>query len=175
VLKLFSGQALIAKYLIPSWPLWLHETIHFSLCTLSAFLVWRCFAKKQIRFWKLWATALLSGFFLDGDHLFDHFFAYGVRGFLNHGVLSFFDASIANPFLETGKVYVLFHGWEYLIIGIIILSIFWNKLSLLRYIFLAAFLSYFFHLCFDQLSWSHSGWGYFLTYRILTSFSLLKF
>ena len=172
--------------MIAFWPLWLHETIHFSLCTLAAFLVWRFVAKRGVKFWKLWLTALTSGFFIDGDHLFDHFFAYGVMGFFNHGVLSFFDASIANPFLEAQKAYVIFHGWEYLIAGSLVLffGVKWGKgVKGMRSFFsdkkfvavcLVFLLSYFFHLCFDQLSWSHSGWGYFLTYRLLNNFSLLK-
>lgn len=134
----------------------------------------------------------MSGFFVDADHLFDHLFAYGVRGFFEHGPLSFFDATLANPFVETQKVYILFHGWEYLILGVLI----WlfvkfrglpcempAKLARLRRIsqgkgldlvFLSLLISYGFHLMFDQLAWSHSGWGYFITYRFLNNFSLLK-
>ena len=178
-------------------PLIYHEIIHFSLSTITALLVYyfsrNCAVlstfreKTSLPFWKLWLAALISGFFIDVDHIFDHFFAYGIKGFFEHGFLSIFDASIANPFAETEKVYVLFHAWEWFLVGLSILYLGVKRCKrgkgkVTRFItseiiavWASLLLSYSFHLIFDSLSWLHSPWGYFLLYRLNNHFSLLSF
>lgn len=81
----------------------LNESVHFLLTGLvGAFLFWR------FRDWKLILISFITGVLIDVDHWFDYFAYYG----LDINFANFFDVgSYVKP---SGKVYILFHGWEYL-------------------------------------------------------------
>jgi len=135
------------------------ELIHFSL-SLTAGLF---FSFKFGNFWLL-PPALVFGFFIDADHLFDYFAYYGAK----FNLRKFFSAK---TYIEkSGKVYVLLHGWEYV-------GIFWlmGRLVGIPGLEWAMGFSYFFHLLWDNFSFKHHPLVYFFIYRLLNNFSLESF
>lgn len=143
-----------------------HELIHIILSVLGGLIVFRFY-----RNWKVFIYSFLGGFFIDIDHLFDYF-RYKKVFIFN---LSEFEKGLF--FKATNKVFVLFHGFEYAIILILvglILIYFIKKLSdkkLAAAWFMIVFgLSLFFHLCFDQYSYRPKWQAYFISYRIYCYF-----
>jgi hypothetical protein len=137
----------------------LDETIHLVLSLLAGGVCF-CFFGNP---WLIGA-AILVGFFIDVDHLFDFFTYFGWSGFKN--LKNFFQVkTYLNP---RGKIYALLHGFEYVplfwflghIIGVGGLS--WT-LSL----------SYLFHLLWDNFSLrNHHPLAYFIIYRVINNFDV---
>jgi len=77
----------------------------------------------------------------DMDHFIDYFLALGFKfdlGYFSHGY----------QFLQSGKIYMLFHGWEYVII-LLAVAFLVKKQLVLKSVSFALALGMFFHLCFD--------------------------
>ena len=135
------------------------ELIHFLLSlTVGLF-----FSFKFGNPWLLLA-ALFFGFLIDVDHLFDCL-AYYKRKF---SLKKFFDVKAYMK--GSGKVYVLLHGWEYVIVFWLIGR--WLGVAGLEW---TISLSYLLHLCWDNFSFRHHPLGYFFTYRFLNDFTLESF
>lgn len=139
------------------------ELQHLLLTSIIAiFLFWR------YRDWRLIPICFLFGFFIDVDHLFDYFVSYG----FNFNLSCFFD--VCSYIEQSKKVYVLFHGWEYI-------AIFWliakwiGKRKKIKGLEWAVSLSYFGHIFLDNFSFSHHPFSYFFIYRLLNNFSLKSF
>ena len=83
---------------------WANESMHFILIALiSGFFYW------SYRDWRLIMAAVFLGIVVDIDHLFDYLAYYGS----NFSFSVFFYGTYMQA---NNKVYVLFHGWEYLIL-----------------------------------------------------------
>lgn len=141
----------------------IYEIGHFLATLLIAVFLCRYFKN-----WRLLAVCFFFGFFIDVDHLLDYFLFFGTRfnlaNFFNTG--TYMDGS--------GKIYVLFHGWEYLFflwVGGELLS----KKKKIPGLTEAMIFSYFTHLLLDQFSFSSFHLGYFLIYRLLNNFNLVAF
>ncbi len=93
-----------------------NEIIHLVLSLLIGLTVWKVWKKKY-----LFGVALIGGFFVDVDHLIDYFLAFGFK----FNLTSFFRG---DQFLVSDKLYLLFHGWEYLIVIVILILIIKNKI-----------------------------------------------
>ena len=91
------------------------------------------------------SAAFGVGVLNDVDHLFDYFQWYVRR--------------------KKGKVYLLFHAWEYSIIGLLLLGLVYYHPVLL-----AAALAHLGHITADHVHNRLSPWGYFITYRIWVRF-----
>ena len=116
--------------------------------------------------WWLVLASFLSGQLIDIDHFFDYF--WGKTSKLN--LRDFFDPE--KYVVPSQKVFVLFHGWEFVLFFIFI----GGKLnSQCPGILFALPLSYFVHLLIDQLGSAGSPFSYFLTYRLLNKFSLTAY
>ena len=139
------------------------ELVHFSL----AFLVGLFFALKN-RDWRLILPALAVGFFVDADHLIDYFLHFGpkfvLQDFLN--VTTYMGGS--------EKVYILFHGWEWLVILFLAGKYLENKWKI-KNLPLVLILAYFAHLIWDQYTASPHPLGYFFTFRLLNRFDLIEY
>ena len=90
-------------------------------------------------------VALGVGVLIDVDHLFDFYLWYLRR--------------------KKGKIYLLFHAWEYSIAGLLILGLVWYHPVLL-----AAALAQLGHVAADHFHNRLAPWGYFITYRISVRF-----
>jgi hypothetical protein len=138
-------------------------TFHFFLSLAVGFLLWKAFDGKRRRTLILsLCFALLSGLFIDVDHLFDYYVVYGFAwNFQRFMSTDYFDKS--------GKNYVFFHGFEYVFILGIIAFFLKNKEKKLFFTVLAT--SMFVHLFTDILLFSIPVKNYFIIYRILTGFN----
>ncbi len=135
--------------------LW-EESIHLSLSLLVGATV----GSLTGNYWAMLA-ALLAGFFVDTDHLIDYIAFKKFKGLNLKEFLSgkFFD--------DSGKVYVLFHGYEFALIYLFA-GIFWSQFN---WLFLALGLSHFLHLLYDQISNKPIWPTYFISYRIAHNFN----
>jgi len=132
------------------------EIVHFILSIIAGAIVgYFC------RNWWAVPIALVSGFLIDADHLIDYFIYKKFRGFDLKEFLSgeFFD--------RLGKVYVVFHGYEYAAAATIFGIIFPN----LGWLFFSLALSNFLHLLYDTIANKPIWPTYFITYRLIKNFN----
>ena len=134
----------------------IHLLKHLVLALLIGILGW--WITKSFR---LGLFGGLVNFFMDTDHLFEYLWwkkdRFSLRDFLT-GV----------HFEQKGKIYVLFHGWEYVLVSLTVFGWSGNKFWLVLAIALGS------HLIFDQFSWPNHPLSYFLTYRAKNGFRLEK-
>ena len=91
------------------------------------------------------ATALGVGVLMDVDHLFD-FYQWYVKG-------------------KGNRIFLLFHAWEYSVIGVITLAV-----AFFHPIFLALVLAQFAHVATDHFHNGLAPRAYFISYRIVKKF-----
>lgn len=140
-----------------------HETIHLILTALIAgFLFWR------FKDWRLVIVAFLVGIFIDIDHWFDYFAYFGLKINLS----DFFN--VASYVIPAGKIYVLLHGWEF-VIPLWLIGRWLGEKFKIRGLEWAVGLSYLGHLLWDNFSFSHHPLAYSFIYRLLNNFSLASF
>jgi len=140
-----------------------HEMVHLAVtAVIAGFLFWR------FRDWRLVIVAFLVGIFIDLDHWFDYFAYFGLRINLS----DFFNVtSYVEP---AGKIYVLFHGWEFAI-PLWLIGRWGGKRLKIKGLEWAVTLSYLGHLLWDNLSFPHHPLAYSFIYRLLNNFSLESF
>ncbi|MFZ2193143.1 MAG: hypothetical protein WAV31_02780 [Candidatus Moraniibacteriota bacterium] len=134
-----------------------HISIHIFVSLCVGLIVWRIWRK----FFCALSFALVGGFLIDFDHFIDYYLAFGWDWkwlYFRNGY----------EFLKSGKVYVLFHGWEYVVILILLACLFKNKY--LKTVFFSLALGLFFHLVTDVIVDKTPIKSYFLTYRIKNNF-----
>ena len=109
-------------------------------------------------------AAFLLGVFVDADHLFDYFAYFG----WHFNLVDFFHAG--NYMEEAEKVYVLLHGWEF-IIPLWLIGRWLGKKAKIKGLEWAVVLAYLAHLLWDNLSFNHHPLAYSFVYRLLHHFS----
>lgn len=135
--------------------MFIDEIFHFTLSTIAGLAV-GYFTQNYYAI----IFALLSGFFIDADHFIDYFSYTKFRRFS----LREFKSSMY--FEYAGKVYILFHGFEYSIL-FVILGIVYPQLGWLFYSF---GISNLLHLIYDTV-YNKPIWPtYFLSFRIAKKF-----
>jgi len=140
-----------------------HEAIHLILTAVIArFLFWR------FKDWRLVLVAFVFGIFIDLDHWFDYFAYFGLR--IN--LTDFF--SVTSYVIPSGKIYVLLHGWEF-VIPLWLIGRWEGKRLKIKGLEWAVALSYLGHLLWDNFSFPHHPLAYSFIYRLLNNFSLLRF
>jgi len=152
-------------------PLWVHELFHFFTSLIVG----------AIAYWEygnlgLVAVAFFAGFLIDIDHIFDYSY-YLITDFRNLNerrridlILDFFRPEYYIPRIR--KVFILLHGWEYLLVISLLINAFWEGTPGLKFALIA---SYFFHLLFDQILCSGNLLSYFFFFRFFNKFSLEAF
>lgn len=143
----------------------LHEIVHFLLTLLAASIIFLVlfFQKKRIRkfFLVVLLGVLMGGFFIDADHLFEYFLAFGLQFRPDY----FFRGYM---FYVLQKTFVLLHAWEYLIVlGFIIRFV---KSYYIKYFLLAVCFGLFSHLIYDAYYNHVTLQGYSLLFRIFHDF-----
>lgn len=136
-----------------------HLSIHLFFSLLAGSIVWRIWKKPLAAF----LFAFLGGFLIDLDHFIDYFLAFGW-----HWNWLYFEKGY--QFLKSGKIYLVFHSWEYVIILLLLVFLFRSKL--VKTIFLALALGALFHLATDVVVDDEPPRSYFLTYRIAHHFDI---
>ena len=139
----------------------LHITIHFVLSLIAGFVVWNFYKRASISV----LAALAGGVLVDIDHLIDYFLAFGFDFKMDYFLSGY-------QFLRSGKIYILFHGWEYVVVLIVLASVVKNKFY--KSVFLAVALGLFFHLSADSIINNIPAKSYWLTYRAENNFVLEK-
>jgi len=137
----------------------LDEAIHLVLSLLVGGVCF-CFFGNP---WLIGA-AVLVGFFIDVDHLFDFFAYFGWSGFKN--LKNFFQ--VKSHLDPKGKNYILFHAFEYV-------PLFWFLGHIIGVggLSWALSLSYLFHLLWDNFSLrNHHPLAYFIIYRVINNFDI---
>ena len=136
---------------------------HIIFSLLAGFIAWMLFAKGN----KKWLTialifALISGVVIDIDHLFDYFLAVGPSFAYNLFINR-------QTYLQTGKMYILLHAFEY--VAVLIFLTLYAKNKKTKMIITALMLGLLFHLLTDIVLFSLPFTTYFITYRIITNFN----
>lgn len=120
-------------------PLSLHESIHVLLSVIIGLAIWRLYGKIKLSF----ITAFIGGILIDFDHLIDYFINYG----FSFNLINFINGY---QFLESGKIYIFFHGYEYVVI-LLIMFLFVKNNKTVKTIILALALAMLAHLIFDSM------------------------
>lgn len=114
-----------------------HLFLHVLTALIVGYVVWR--------FWRLPLLSFGAAFFgavlIDLDHLIDYFLAFG----FHFDIFSFIHGG---QFAENDRIYVLFHGWEYVIL-LLVAAWLVKSTAKLRVAFLALALGILFHLLID--------------------------
>lgn len=140
------------------------ELIHLLLSLLVGLLAYFRFNQN----WYLIVVALFFGLLIDVDHFFDYFAYFGIT----FSPEDFFN--VCSYMKPAGKIYVLLHGWEYLLVFGLASFYLERKLKLKGLVF-TVFFSYLFHLLWDNTSLNHQSMAYSLIYRALNDFDLKNF
>jgi hypothetical protein len=148
-------------------PLSLHISIHVFSGLVAGYFVWRLWKKPLPAFISSFAGAVL----IDFDHFIDYFLAFGMN-FSASWRINYFTNGY--QFLKTDKIYILFHGWEYIII-FLILGLFIFKKKTARTVFVALALGMLFHLTYDTNANAGMRFrSYSIIYRAENNFDLEK-
>ena len=114
-----------------------HLSIHFALSVIAGFIAWKLWKQPLVSFF----GAIMGGVLVDMDHFIDYFLELGFNFNLNYFIQGY-------QFLQSGKIYILFHGWEYVII-LLVAAYLAKKRLILKSVLFAAAVGLFFHLSFD--------------------------
>lgn len=138
-------------------------SFHVTVSLILGYLIWRLFGSRDRK--SLLISLLftfLGGVLIDVDHLIDHFLSFG----LNFN----YDYFIRGEYFLEGKAYIVFHGFEYVILfGVLA---FFSKARIRKMIFIAIALGMLSHLFIDTFLFPNPIKGYFILYRLLHGFNV---
>ena len=141
--------------------LFFHLSLHILTSIMAGYIVWKIWKKPIAAF----LTAFIGGVLIDLDHLIDYFLAFGLSFNLEYFAKGY-------QFLKSDKIYILFHGWEYVII-LIVLAIWIIKNKTAKSVFLALARGLFFHLSVDCITNDGAKIStYSIIYRTKNNFDL---
>lgn len=133
---------------------------HTLASIIIAFLVARAYGKSLKNLKICLIFSLIGGLFIDFDHIIDSFLSFG----LTFNYSKFFSGA----YFHSGKSYILFHAFEYVILFWILAAI---SKKTEKMIFQIIALSMFMHLTIDIILFSIPIKEYFILYRIALDFS----
>jgi hypothetical protein len=140
-------------------PLSIHLSIHLAFALLAGYIAYTYYHN----FYYSFIAGIIGGFFIDLDHLVEYLIVFG----LNFDLQTFFSGIY---FEQSGKLHIFFHGWEYVLIGLLIF--YFLKNQKLKALFLALSLGMFFHLTADVFLNHLSVPTYSILYRYSMDFDL---
>lgn len=141
--------------------LFLHLSIHLTLGIVAGLIAWLI----TKRFWASIVPAVLAGTLIDLDHLIEYWLVFGWSFDSGHFIKGF-------EYLESAKMRVVFHGWEYVII--LLAAYFLLKNRLAKTITLAIALGLFLHMGADSLINGIPPKSYSIIYRAANNFEMEK-
>lgn len=150
--------------------LFIHELTHLILTLGVGYFVYRIYKKPFASFF----AALTGGLFIDLDHLFDYFLAFGSRFNLIYFIKGY-------QFMKNEKIYITLHSWEWVVL-LLFIGYFINKSvkinasfkKIILSIILSFSLSLFSHLIVDVWVNHVTIPGYSIIYRVRYNFELKK-
>lgn len=138
-------------------------SLHVLTALIAGYIIWRFFREPIISF----GAAFVGGVLIDLDHLIDYFLAFGVN-FRLEGFL------LGVQFEKNDKIYVLFHGWEYVILLAIVTWLIKSNIKL-KVAILALSLGAFFHLLIDvNINGGMTIKSYSILYRATHHYDMKK-
>lgn len=137
-----------------------NEIIHFSLSLLLGLVIGLVYKN----YWTI-VVSVIFGFLLDSDHLIDYLLS---NNFKRLNINEFFAGKY---FVQTDKVYLVFHGFEYCIILVFLAFVLENW----QWLFIASAFSLAAHLIYDLVHNRPKLLTYFIVYRALHRFSYKAF
>lgn len=140
-------------------PLWFHLSIHFTVALLSGYFLGKYFKKIRLGI----VAGILGGFLIDLDHVLEYFFAFGLRFNLSN----FLDGY---QFLVSDKIYLVFHGYEYIIV-LSILAYLFRKKENVKIFIIILMISGTIHLLSDTVINNYPLKNYTISYRAMNNFS----
>lgn len=141
--------------------LFLHLALHVLTSLIAGYIVWKIWGKLSPSF----LTAFIGGVLIDLDHLMDYFIAFGWSFNIEYFAKGY-------QFLKSDKIFILLHGWEYVIIVVILVVVFRKNIKI-KTILLALGISIFFHLGADLfLNEGAQFKTYSAVYRMKNNFDL---
>ncbi len=139
-------------------------SFHVIFSLLLGYFVWRLFDlhdRKSLLISLLFT--FLGGVLIDVDHFIDNFLSFG----LNFNYDYFIKGEY---FLKSSKAYIVFHGFEYVILfGVLALLV---KTRIRKMVLIAIALGMLFHLLIDIFLFPNPIKGYFIIYRLLHGFNV---
>ena len=142
---------------------YLHISIHIFLSFLAGLIVWRIYKKPIISI----CGGLLGGFLVDLDHFIDYFMVFGWNFKYQYFIHGY-------EFLKSGKIHILFHSWEYVII-LLLIALFLKQNIKIKSFILAVSIGLFVHLVTDVVINEGMTWRtYFIIDRAKNSFDIEK-
>ena len=108
---------------------------------------------------------MLISIFIDLDHFIDYFL------YVDFSRFNLAEFLAVDYVLEVNKIYVLFHGWEFVLLFLLLANIFKKYQPILLTIGLAVFG----HLLVDQFTNGAVFFSYSLIYRFINDFSYNAF
>lgn len=144
-----------------STDLFFHLLLHIITSLIAGYIVWKIWGKAMSAF--LWG--FIGGTLIDLDHLLDYFLAFGWSFNIEYFAKGY-------QFLKSDKIYILFHGWEYVII-LLVIAIWAVKNKVIKSVILALALGLCFHLSVDTITNEGAKIStYSVIYRVKRSFEL---
>lgn len=138
-----------------------HLLLHIFTAAIAGYIIWRFFRHPLLSF----GAAFFGSVLLDLDHLIDYYIAFG----LHFDMLSFIHGE---QFAKNDKIYVLFHGWEYVILLITVAWLIRSNIKLKAAV-LALALGTFFHLLIDvNINDGMTIRGYSVMYRAVHDYEM---
>lgn len=145
---------------------YLDIAVHVIFSLIAGFIAWKFYGQRELKRLKLSIFfSFLTGVAIDFDHFLDNFIVFGLS-------FNYHKFVIGDYFHKTSKAYILFHGFEYIVILALIFIL--VKSGKTKMILLSMILGMFFHLATDIILFTHSIKEYSLFYRILHNFKLDK-
>lgn len=140
-------------------PLWFHLSIHFTVAVLGGYLLGRYFKKPILGV----IAGFMGGVLIDLDHVIEYFIIFG----LNFNLSNFLNGY---QFLVSDKIYLIFHGYELVVLLLILAYLLRKKTSLKIFIIILS-ISGFIHLVSDSVINNYPPKNYTYTYRAMNDFS----
>ncbi len=140
--------------------------LHLFFSILAGFLVWKLYGSSRRDLAISLACAFTAGVLIDLDHFIDNFIYFGWN--FN------FDFFVKGEyFIDSGKYYILFHGFEYILILLAVFK-FFAKTKKMKMVILSIGLAMFIHLLVDSFFLSIPLINYSILNRIFTGFTRYK-
>lgn len=138
-----------------------HLSIHLILALAAGLIAWRI---SRGNVYICLFTGVLAGALVDLDHLIDYFLAFGLYFNIDYFTKGY-------QFLKSDKMYILFHGWEYVVI-LLATAFSFRSSRVLRSVAVSAALGLFVHLSTDVMLNDIPAKSYSLAYRISQDFNI---